>query len=381
MTFLALGMLDPRMGAGTAHAADTAEAVTPAIDAAGDGPYLLPARHGWTAKRVGANLRPILETVEPLGRIRVAPVGDIPAFAVPLRPRVEALARDTLPLDPDTKLLVLGDTHGEYEILVAFLKANGVVDDKLKWSFGKGQIVVTGDMFDRGAHQTEILWLFYKLEGEARKAGGALHVLLGNHERMVLTGDARYLHPRYPQASQILGQSDYAALFASDTLLGDWLRSRPAVLKLGDMLFLHGGISPAIVDANISVTDMNKAIRMALDTHAKDQNMLAAPIALVAGNLGPQWYRGYFGTGDKKMSDADVERSLALYGVNRILVGHTKVERVMPLYGGKVIGVQVYPHRDASTGAPVLEAALREEDRWYRVSADGTRHTLAVDGK
>lgn len=378
MTFAAVAL--PAHALRSTPPAPTTPAATAAepapITAAGDGPYVFANGPRLIAKRIGSNARPVLETVEARGKLRIAPVGDVPAFQVRLRPPVASPAPGIVPLDPAAQLLVLADTHGEYEIVHAFLRRQGVIDAKMKWAFGTGQLVVTGDMFDRGAHQLEILWLFYKLEAEAKKAGGALHILLGNHEAMVLRGDLRYLHPRYPEAATILGAPDYAALFAAESVLGDWLRSRPAVLKLGDLLLLHGGISPAVVDAKLGVADLNDGIRTALGVPASATGTLDARTQLVAGSSGPQWYRGYFGKGDAQTPAIQIDRALAAFGVSRILVGHTVVDTVTPLYGGKVIAVQVYPHRDEVTGAPVLEGALREHGRWYRVGADGTREAL-----
>ena len=57
------------------------------------------------------------------------------------------------------------------------LQAHRVVDATLRWSFGKGQLLILGDVFDRGPNHTEILWLLYKLEAEAAKAGGMIEEL------------------------------------------------------------------------------------------------------------------------------------------------------------------------------------------------------------
>ena len=355
------------------------EALPAPISAAGDGPYLLPASAGWLARSVSSDLAPLSRSVSALGHVSVDRVGDVPAFTVPLRGRVSTPAPDTLPLAPSARLLVMADTHGEYGITVAFLKAQGVVDDELKWTFGSGQMAVTGDVFDRGPHQLEILWLLYKLEAEANAAGGALHVLLGNHESMILRGDLRYLHPRYPETARILGVESYAELFTPETLLGDWLRSRPSVMKLGDLLLLHGGISPEVLDDGLTVTALNQGIRKALETPVARRSELDAQTALIAGSRGPQWYRGYFPGSDGQpaaMDAAGVERTLAQYGVSRILVGHTPVDQVQALYGGAVVAVQVYPHLDKTTGAPVLEGALREDSAWFRVGIGGVRERL-----
>ena len=351
--------------------------------AAGDGPYLAPGTaRGWRAQSVSPELAAVEQRVSRAGTITVQAVGDIPAFTVPLRPVTDVQAPDTLPLDPATRLLVLADTHGEYEIVVEFLRRQGVIDADLNWTFGDSQMVVTGDIFDRGAHQLEILWLFYKLEGEARAAGGALHVLLGNHDTMIMRDDLRYLHPRYPEVARILGYDSYTQLFAPETLLGDWLRSRPAVLKLGDMLLMHGGISPQIVDRGLGVSDLNAGVLRALDTPVARRDELDEQTALIAGNFGPLWFRGYFPEATRPdrpyMAPADLARSLTHFGVSRILVGHTIMPQVTPLYDGQVIAVQVYPHWDDQTGQPILEAALRDQGRWFRVNAQGERFRLVM---
>lgn len=354
------------------------------LTAAGDGPYVSAARNrGWLSRGVSSDLSLIEQAVPQRGAITVAQVGDVPAFVVPLRPLVRTPAPDTLPLDPDARLMVLADTHGEYEIVVEFLRRQGVIGADLHWTFGDGQMVVTGDMLDRGPHQIEILWLLYKLEAEAKAAGGALHVLMGNHEMMNLRGDLRYIHPRYAETARILGAASYADLFTAETVLGDWLRSRPSVMKLGDLLLLHGGVSPQVLDAKLTVEDMNAGIRRSLDTPLARRDELDPVTALIAGTFGPLWFRGYFP--DHARTDrpytprSEVDRSLEFHGVRRILVGHTVMDAVTPLYGGRVIAVQVYPEWEERTGRPILEGALREGGRWFGVNAQGERRMLTLD--
>lgn len=338
-----------------------------------DGPYIVPARDGWRAARVGADGRVV---TMPARSVRIAPVGNIPAFDVPLRPAPppEASAQ---PFDDGTPLLVLADTHGEYDILVSLLRRQAIIGSDLGWAFGRGHLVVTGDMLDRGPHQLEILWLLYKLEAEARRAGGRVHVLLGNHETMQLRGDLRYINPRYVKVAAALGASSYAELLGPATVLGAWLRSKPAVFRLGDMLFLHGGISPAVTQSRLSLDVMNDGVRTAF---GRDKAAVEADptLSLVMGRAGPLWYRGYFPLDDKPptATAAEIDASLARFGVKRIFVGHTIVEKVMPLYDGRIVAVQVYPEYDKATGEPLLEGALRLGGRWYRVTAQGARIPL-----
>ena len=75
--------------------------------------------------------------------------------------------------------------------------------------------------------------------------------------------------------------------------------------------------------------------------------------------LGPLWYRGYFpGQADFTAATAqDVDLTLEAFGARRILVGHTIVPTVTPLYGGKVIAVQVQPRQD-DAGKASFESLL-----------------------
>lgn len=316
-------------------------------------------------------------------RVTVAPVGALPAFEVTLREPAPP-APSFVTLKSGVPLFVVADTHGEYEIVVELLQAHKVIDRQLRWSFGEGHMIVLGDMFDRGAHQVEILWLLYKLEAEAQRAGGGLHVLVGNHEHMVLSGDVRYLNEKYPRAAAALNAGSYSALWHGETVLGQWLRSRAAVMKIGDYLCAHGGIAPVAAQQKLPLHMLNESLRDAL----ANRTALPAPAqslaAFVTGTWGPLWYRGYF-PGDRRPGDPahatadDVRQILNHYGARRILVGHTRVPTVTPLYGGDVIAVQVYPHRDARSGAAVMEALRIDGGRLARARIDGGLEALDVD--
>lgn len=348
-----------------------------------DGPYVLQDAEGrWSAQWVApgdAGPQVQRKPVATGRQMTIPAVGHLPAFRARLRPPA-AVAADTVSVPSTAPIFFVADTHGEYEILVELLQKQRVIDRKLNWVLGRGHLVFLGDVFDRGPNQTEILWLIYQLEAEAAKAGGGVHLLLGNHEAMVLRGDLRYLNPKYVQSAEVLGVEAYSELFARDTLLGQWLRSKPAVLKLNGLLLLHGGISPEVVDRGLTLAQLNTAVRGTLNDDLptpEDQ----ARSEFVMGPAGPLWYRGYF-AGESKpalASAEDIDRIREHFGVRTILVGHTIVPTVTPLYDGKVIAVQVYPHRDEATGAAVMEAVLLEKEAWYRARSDGTREPLMAE--
>jgi hypothetical protein len=346
-----------------------------------DGPYITRSDEGsWTARWVnGHGESPAVgDRIVKVGDVvTVAAVGALPAFDIELRGPAKPAA-DEIKVSARTPLFVMADTHGEFEIATQLLQRHGVIDERLRWSFGKGHLAVLGDVFDRGPNQTELLWLIYKLEAEAARAGGGVHLALGNHEAMILSGDDRYLNPKYRRVVALLGVERHAMLWNEQSLLGQWLRSKAAVFRLGDYLCLHGGVSRELIDRGLTLSQVNQTVRAALTAQP---GPLGEQAQFVMGESGPLWYRGYFEqiareAGFKPAQPADIALIRERFGVEAILVGHTRVPEVTSLYGGRVIAVQVYPHRDAQTNAPVMEALSIKKGQMFRVRADGGSELL-----
>ena len=342
-----------------------------------DGPYVLRSGAGWEALTLVLENGVAVKKTLPLDvgvAVSVPAVGAVPAFTV--KPRAPAAnAPDEVTTAPKAPVFVLADTHGEFEILVSMLRAHKVVGPRLEWKFARGHLVVLGDVFDRGPNHLEILWLLYKLEAEAQKAGGGVHLVLGNHETMVMRGDLRYLHPKYQQSTAALGVRSYAELFAADTLLGQWLRSKASMLEVNDSLCLHAGVSRALLDSTLNLREINDAVRAALAPGAGS----SATAELVMGSLGPLWYRGYFAeqANFPAASMADIDLTLKTFGVRRILIGHTIVPAVTPMYSGKVIAVQVQPRRD-DAGNANFESLLIRDGELRQARLDGSVSRLSL---
>jgi hypothetical protein len=206
-SFATLGLI--ALGVVSARAAQSQELATV------DGPYVVQQRDG-TLRALftdAANGTPA-RTVRTGDDIDIPGVGNVPSFRVKLRPAATD-APSAYTTTPDAPLFIVADTHGEYEILVELLQKHRIIDAALRWSFRKGHLVFLGDVFDRGPNQTEILWLIYKLEAEAKQARGGVHLVLGNHEYMLMTGDVRYLNSKYVRTARTLGVDSYANLFAA----------------------------------------------------------------------------------------------------------------------------------------------------------------------
>lgn len=164
------------------------------------------------------------------------------------------------------RVVVFGDSHGAYSALVAMLFKAGVIDDELNWVGGKTHLVGLGDYLDRGPESRKILDLLMRLEKEAPAAGGMVHVLLGNHEIMNMTGDLRYV-----------SAEEYAAFAKDDIQLmagfptgflahrvafslyghyGSWLATKPLMIVINDAAFVHGGLSEEL--ARLKLEQINE---------------------------------------------------------------------------------------------------------------------------
>ncbi|MFX1707211.1 metallophosphoesterase [Chitinophaga sp. CC14] len=284
-------------------------------------------------------------------------------FTVPIQSRLENEPAD-FKLNIE-KLFILSDIEGEFETFRKILIANKVIDEKYNWTFGKGRLVIDGDLFDRGNNVPETLWLLYKLEQEAKKQGGYVHTLLGNHEIMNLSGDLRYVEPKYLESAKLLGIS-YMRLYDHNTELGRWLRTKNIIERIGGKLFLHAGMSPEVYKHKLSVETINSKCRPYYASSKKD---LPDSMKVFFGKDSPFWYRGYFLP--PRTTTAELEKILRFYNCTLIIVGHTILKRnVAFYYGGKVLDVDTDQHAGKGAGALFTNA------KWFAIDATGKRKRL-----
>jgi hypothetical protein len=135
------------------------------------------------------------------------------------------------------------------------------------------------------------------------------------------------------EAEHPLGWVEHRLAFAPSGKYGSWIRRHDAVLKLGDYLFLHGGISPKYADR--SPAELNAAIQRELA--AADSR---TEPGIVEDSEGPLWYRGL--TAEDSATAAEVDEVLAKFQVAHVVIGHTPTAgTVIPRFGGKVIMIDV----------------------------------------
>ncbi len=307
------------------------------------------------------------------------------------------------------RVVAIGDVHGDYRAFVSLLRSARVIDQKNRWTAGKTHLVQTGDLLDRGADSRKVMDLLMDLEKRAQKSGGRVHVLLGNHEAMNLYGDLRYVSQeeyasfgsnRSEEIRQRVfeehvkdlenqgktpadaaeyrrkwleehppGWVEHRLAFGQNGKYGRWLRAKNAIIRIDDVLFLHGGISPKY--AAWSIRQINEQVREELRDVSKLQDGLSTD------SQGPLWYRGL-----AELPEADLENHLrqvlTLHKVKHVVTGHTPTRSaVLTRFGGKVILIDV--GLSAYYGGP--SACLVVTGKQFQALHRGSLLRLPVDGE
>ena len=255
------------------------------------------------------------------------------------------------------KTLIISDPHGDLESFISVLCNNGVIGKHYEWTYEKNQVIVIGDVFDRGKDVLPIFWLMYKLEQEAWEAGGVMTFMLGNHEEMVLRGNLKYTRSKYKDLATSLGM-EYADLWHETSELGYWLRSRNLIQIVGKNLFVHAGLSKEFTGMENTVAEVNEEAAKSIFLSKKERQELSALSDSIYGNRGPFWFRGMVKDEEKcrPSTPEDVDHILKQYGVNRVFVGHTIFDDVTAFFDGKVVAVNVnnQKNREAGKGRGIL---------------------------
>lgn len=277
---------------------------------------------------------------------------------------------------PASRTVVISDIEGNFNALHSLLLSSHVMNSKFKWTFGDGHLVILGDLMDKGRNVTQCLWLIYHLESEARASGGHVHFILGNHELMNLTLDVRYVHEKYLALAQKVSRIDnpslaYWHLLKHNNVLLNWIKGKNCMEQIGDLLFVHAGVSPEMVVRKLTIESVNETVR---------QFMLEMPptehTEFLLDKAGPLWYRGLVNEHGEyeKAPEQWVDDALLFYGVKKLIVGHTIVGNVSSDLHGKVLRVDV--HHSETKGSNESQALFIEGNKFYRVTGDGKKDLI-----
>jgi hypothetical protein len=272
------------------------------------------------------------------------------------------------PLDLPTRypaaqrIVAIGDLHGDLIATRAALRLAGAIDEDDRWVGGTMVLVQTGDQLDRGDDELEILDLLDSLILQARVAGGAVHVLNGNHELMNVKQDLRYVtlggfldFLPTPVADPATVDSQLVVDAVHERLracrpghpFAKRLLDRNVITIVGDTVFVHGGVLPHVVDYGIE--------RLNQETRAWIRKDRQYPPDILLATDGPVWSRHY--SDDPDVEDCRLlEEALDGLGARRMVVGHTVHDKgISPACGEMVWRVDVGMARHYGGTPAVLE--------------------------
>lgn len=229
------------------------------------------------------------------------------------------------------RVVAIGDLHGDLEATRKALRLAGAIDEQDHWVGGTLVVVQTGDAIDRGDDDRTILDLLERLAREAKEAGGALYALSGNHEVMNVAQDFRYVtRGSLPPFDALGGRAE---AFMPGGPYAKLLATRPLFMKVGDTVFVHGGILPKHVAYGLE--RMNDEVRAWMLGHR------AAPPAAVVAEDGPIWTRAY-GSAPGPTECAQLNEVLTALDAKRMVVGHTPQESgISSACGDRVFRIDV----------------------------------------
>lgn len=307
-------------------------------------------------------------TIDPSPRVACHYSLDSSRFEVVLNPKFETPASV---YDDGGKIFAISDIEGNYAALRDLLIDGGVIDEDLRWTFGRGHLVLIGDIVDRGYFVTQVLWLVYKLEQDAKNQGGQVHYIIGNHELKMMYGDYGVTDLKYAEVATLLGKSQLD-LYSSEAFLGRWMASKNTVERINGILFVHGGLHPDLAELGLDLDAVNQRIRR---SYYQPVDQDGSPDLLISRDTGPCWYRGYF---RDDLSQEQVDRALESFDAEAVVVGHTLQKRVNRQYGGKVVAIDVAHPNDDHKLWPEggSEGLLIEDGVYFRVLTGGRKETL-----
>ena len=256
---------------------------------------------------------------------------------------------------PVKKLIAIGDVHGDLAVTLTSLRLAEVIPpdifpynvNKIRWTGGSTWIVQLGDQIDRcrpdswkknciedfsdvvddeGSNML-IVKIFQQLDSEARKEGGRVLGVLGNHELMNIDKDYRYVSPK--EFLEFVPEKDRGKIKYTDdgypygyyhrlkaferggNIAKHYAYQKKSIMLVGRNLFVHGGLSHALV-SKYTLHEINMIVQKWLlkESNDKEEDMFDE-IFRDDDDVSPFWCRLY--------SEDDNEGENTFEGFNHLL--------------------------------------------------------------
>jgi hypothetical protein len=262
------------------------------------------------------------------------------------------------------RIVAIGDIHADINAFRRALRTAGAIDSRDQWVGGALTIVQLGDLIGRSDDEKEVLDFLFDLQRRARKAGGTVHALIGNHEVFGGRLDNQAVGPNpFPAWEQLTGLKrddprlrhlpPHARARGAALMPGGPYARRiaelPVILKIGGTVFAHGGVVPRW--ARYGVDRINREVADWL-RGATDEE----PDSTLGVDDGDRvmWTRQF--SAGVTPADCDIlAESLKILGARRMIVAHTVHEEITARCDERVWAVDVGMSRAYGGRVEVLE--------------------------
>ena len=205
----------------------------------------------------------------------------------------------------NNKIIAIGDIHGDYYIFIQLLLMSKIINTNLNWIGKDTYVIQLGDTLDgkrpnvkidsnylKTTGEIEITNLILNLDKQAKKEGGRMISILGNHElypyyyyndttfndkyvklcdlenykKLYKVSRFKYYKPGYGEGAKLFGNT------------------RPLMIQLGKFIFCHGSLNTkflkSCIDNNLkknnnsNIIDINKLNKIVADwLNGKSKNI------------------------------------------------------------------------------------------------------------
>lgn len=250
----------------------------------------------------------------------------------------------------NSKIIVIGDIHGDFYSMLHALYQGKVINKKSEWIGGKTIVVQVGDQIDKGGRgflsvdntnddleELKVIEYMHHLHLEAKKSGGAVYSLIGNHEIMNMLGDFRYATPGHIRGFG--GTQTRKELFKPGGPIARKLACNTnGVMMIGSWIFAHGGLLPMHLE-NMNIESINQLTRDVLLGKKDINNLSNAEEELLFGQTGLFWNRVY---SNNLIEDSNrcrtLNQMLQILKIDNggIVVGHTPYDGIQSNCDNKI---------------------------------------------
>ncbi|KAH6564809.1 hypothetical protein BASA62_007694 [Batrachochytrium salamandrivorans] len=205
----------------------------------------------------------------------------------------------------ERRVVAIGDLHGDFKMSVKTLQMANIIDVNFNWIAGNTIVVQT------------LYALLRALTDQAKRHGGRLIQLLGNHETMNMAGDLRYVSDE--DIASYGGLNIRSHAFSENGDLGRYLRTLGIGAKVDDTVFFHAGTG--LKWSRLGIDVLNTLAHQEL----VGRNAEYISNSEIFDEHGPLWYRG-FATRDDNVFCDFVKDVLFNLKASRMVIGHTPTE-------------------------------------------------------